>query len=533
MHGLTVRDLLWLGAFGLLARLIAAWPVDYAPYTDPAYYALVAERLASGHGFTVPVIWSFLEVGGRLPTPAELPVPSNAHWMPLTSIVAAGPMALFDPSWRSGQLPSILLSAALVPGTAGVAAWLFRERWIALTSGILAVFAGPLLIYYPTIDNFAMFGALGAGAIAAATQAGSAPGGAGRWLVLSGALCGLATLSRIDGVLLAVAPATAWLTRAEFRRPGGWVTGMATAAAFGVVLLPWLLRNVATFGAPLPSAGGPTLWITSYNEQFSIGHEISLATYLASGPAAIVGSKVSSWLELVGRTAVLLGGTYLLTFIPGLWMARHRRELWPFIAYFIMMFVVMGGVFTFHAPRGAFYHSAPAWLPFAIPLAVASVPAAATAAGRFWPFLKRSQTHRFLVVVATAGAVILSLVGSASIGREWDRVHRLETAASSWLTENGHANDVVMYRDPASLALLSGNPGVAAPFDPFPVIERVIDAYGARWVMVVLDEGASVDPLGLWRGSEGTDAQGNRATFLADEPSFEIDALRIYEVEGP
>ena len=36
-------------------------------------------------------------------------------------------------------------------------------------------------------------------------------------------------------------------------------------------------------GAPLPSAGGHTLWIREYNEQFSIGHEVSLATYLDWG----------------------------------------------------------------------------------------------------------------------------------------------------------------------------------------------------------------------------------------------------------
>ncbi|HET9416145.1 MAG TPA: hypothetical protein VFP30_01260, partial [Candidatus Limnocylindria bacterium] len=64
------RDLVVFFVVGLVARTLAALTVDYAPYTDPAYYTLVAERLASGDGFTVPVIWSFLEVGSRLPDPA-------------------------------------------------------------------------------------------------------------------------------------------------------------------------------------------------------------------------------------------------------------------------------------------------------------------------------------------------------------------------------------------------------------------------------------------------------------------------------
>jgi hypothetical protein len=530
MDRLTLRDLAWLSVIGLLARLAAAWPVDYAPYTDPAYYTLVAQQLAAGHGFSVPVIWSFLEVGSHLPDPAVLPVPSNGHWMPLTSMIAAGPMWLFGPSFRAGQLPMIVLSAALVPATAAVGAWLFSSRWLILGSAVLAIFAGPLLIYYPTIENFAIFGALGAGSIACAIRAVQVPNG-GRWLVLSGLLAGAATLARIDGVLLSVAPATGWLARGEFRTSRGWAVGVASAAAFLLVLAPWLLRNLAVFGTPLPSAGGSTLWISSYNEQFSIGHEVTLGSYLAAGPGAIIGSKLGSWFEILGRTAVLLGGTFLFTFIPGLWMARRRRELWPFVAYVVVLFVVMGGIFTFHAPKGAWYHSAPAWLPFAIPLSLASLPAVANAIGRFWPFLRRPQTHRFLAVVAIAGAVILSVVGSLTIWDEWDRSHRLDLQGAAFFESHDATDDVVMYPDPATLALLSGNAGVAPSFDPFPVLERIVRAYDVRWVMVQLPEGAARDALGLWDGGSARDIDGNQATWLAETPSLDVPGLRIFAVK--
>ncbi len=532
MSRVTVRDLISLAGIGLLARVIAAWPVDYAPYTDPAYYSLVAERLAGGDGFTVPVIWSFLEVGGRLPDPALLPVPSNGHWMPLTSIIAAGPMWLLGPSWRAGQLPSVLLSAALVPMTAAIAAWLFEGRSVAIVAGVLAIFAGPLLVYYPTIDNFAIFGVLGAGAIATSIRSVQVPDG-GRWLVVSGLLCALATLARVDGLLLAVAPATAWLARGEFRKPSGWLIGLGSAAAFLVVLAPWLLRNLATFGSAMPSAGARTLWITSYNEQFSIGHEVSFATYLASGPAEIIGSKVGAWFELLGRMTVLLGGIFVITFIAGLWMSRRRRDLWPFVAYFVVMFVVMGGLFTFHAPRGAYYHSAAAWLPFAIPLAVASLPAVATAGGRAWPFLRRPQTHRFLLVVGTLGAVLLSVAGSLAIWQEWNRDHALNVKAATWLRAHAAPDDVVMSADPAALALMSANPGVAAPFDPFALIGSVVDAYHVRWVVVIRPADAATDPLNLWPGRAATDVEGTHPEFLPAQPALDTDAMRIYEVTRP
>jgi hypothetical protein len=414
--------------------------------------------------------------------------------------------------------------------TAFSAAWLFRRRWVTLLSAVIAIFSGPLLVYYPTIENFAVFGVLGAGALMSAIRAAQ-PGTSARWLILSGALAGAATLARIDGVLLTVAPAVAWLVRGEHRRASGWILGFGSAAAYLAIVGPWLLRNVVVFGTALPSAGGSMLWITSYNEQFSIGHVISIESYLDAGIGFIIGSKLDSWFQLVGRTAVLLGGVFLLTFIPALWMARRRRDLWPFVAYFLTMFVAMGGLFTFHAPRGAYYHSAPAWLPIAIPLAISAVPAVATAAGRFWPFLRRPQTHRFLATAGTLGAVVLSTVGSVVIWREWDRSHRLDLAGAQFFVERGATSDVVMFGDPAALALLSGNPGVAPTPDSYLVQERIVEAFDVKWVMVQLPEGADVDPLGLWHGGAATDAEGNRASWLADDPAFEIPDLRVFEVE--
>jgi len=528
-----IADLIVLTLLALVARTVAAALTDYAPYTDPSYYTLVARQLATGHGFTVPVIWSFLEVGNRIPDPAVLPVVSNGHWMPLTSIVAAGFMALLGPTWRAGQAPMVLLSAVLVPLTYQIGWELWQRRSVALLGGILAIFAGPLLIYYPTVDNFAVFGLAGALALYAATHAVTAAR-PGPWLVASGALAGLATLARVDGLLLAVAPAIAWFVIRGWRSGRLWGWGALSALAFFAVMSPWLARNVGVYGSPFPSAGGHTLWITSYNEQFSIGHPVDAAHYLAWGWGNIIGSKLSSWGDILGRTAVLLGGLFFFTFLPGLWIHRRLPEMLPFIGYWVVMFVVMGAVFTFHAPKGAFYHSAPAWLPFALPMGVASLGPVASVVGRLWPFLRRPQTHRFLAVAGTAGGIALSMIGSSVIYGQWDRSHRLDAAAASYLEAHGATHDVVMYTDPATLALLSDNPGVAPPFDPYPVVKQVISAYRVRWVVVQLASGATTDALNFWPGAAGVDSEGNHADFLAARPSFDVPGgLRIYRVVSP
>jgi predicted membrane-bound spermidine synthase len=127
---------------------------------------MVAEQLAAGHGFSAPVLWSFLEVGGRLPVDPMLPVPSNGHWMPLTSIVAAGSMAVFGDllgSYRAAQLPMILLgcvspfairlSVEQVVKSGRTAGQLYA---ISTAGSILGTFL-PVLWLIPTIGTYRTF----------------------------------------------------------------------------------------------------------------------------------------------------------------------------------------------------------------------------------------------------------------------------------------------------------------------------------------------------------------------------------------
>ena len=531
-EGAIPADLAILTGLALAGRLAAALLVDWAPYTDPAYYTLVAARLAEGQGFTVPVLWSFLEVGGQLPADPRLPVPSNGHWMPLTSVVVAGSMLLFGADYRGGQIAMVALSTLLVPITYLIGIRFWRSRRIAILAALLGIFAGPLLLMYPTIDNFAVFGLVGVGVIWTSCEAVGERRPIG-WLAGSGALVGLATLARVDGLLLAVAPFSAWVLILRRERTLAvdrlLLLGVTSFGAFVVIVGPWALRNLAEFGSMLPSAGGHTLWITDYNEQFTIGREPSVQSYLAWGIVPIVLSKLLAWGELLGRTAVLMGGVFLFGLIAGLWSDR-RRELRPFRAYIIAMFVVMGLVFTFHAPKGAFYHSAPAWLPFAFPMAVAGLATASTAPGRFWRFLRRPATHRFLEVAGLAGAIVLSLAGSAVLYEQWTVGREREEAAARFLSRPERRNDVILYSDPASMWLRTGNPGVAGPFDGYDMQEAVIRAYEVEWVVVVLGPGAEIDPLGLWGGARARDADGRPASFLDDQPSFEAPGVRIYRV---
>ena len=532
----VLRDLALLTAVAFIVRTVAAGLVPFPPHVDAAYYTMVAEQLATGHGFTAPALWSFLEVGGGLPSEPSLPVPSNGHWMPMTAIVSAGSMSLFGADWRAGQVPMVLLSVLLVPLTYLVAWHLWPERRVPLLSAILMIAAGPLLLMYPLVESFAVFGVFGATALYTSMRAVDSPR-PGPLLVLAGVLAALASLTRIDGTLLALAPATAWLLRRPFARdsvfgsPGravGW--GAASATAFLFVVSPWLIRDIAAFGTPFPSPGGRMLWIRDYNEHLSISLELTLDRYLDWGLLPIVGSKLTAAVAVVGRTLALLGGIFGLYLFAGLWLHRSDQRLLPFLVYIGAMFLTMVLLFTEHAPKGAFLHSAPAWLPFAMPIAVASVAPASSAAGRLWPFLRRRSTHRFLEVVAVIGCIILALVGGIGLLQQWEVRQARHESAAAFLSEQASPDDVLLAADPSSLYLLTGLRGVAISFDPYPIVDQVIRGYGVDWVVVALEPGASIDPLGLWQGSSALDGDGNEATFLSDEPAFEADGVRVFEV---
>ena len=532
----AVRHLVLLTAVALAVRVIGAWLVAFPPHVDSAYYTMLAEQLAAGNGFTAPALWSFLEVGGGLPSEPTLPVPSNGHWMPLTEIVSGGSMSILGASWRAGQVPMVILSTLLVPVTYLIGLHPWRSRRVAVLGAVLMIAAGPLFLMYPLVESFALFGVLGAITLFASVRAvdSSRPG---PWLVLAGAAAGLASLTRIDGALLALAPATAWIMRRPLSlesafggpvRAVGW--GAASAGAFLLVVGPWLIRDLVVFGTAFPSPGGRMLWIRDYNEHLSISMELSVARYLDWGPVAIIGSKLRAAVEVLGRTLGLLGGILGIFFVAGLWLAKRDRRLAPFLVYMVAMSATMVLLFTEHAPKGAFLHTAPAWLPFAMPMAIAAVGPSLRAAGRFWPFLRRTRTHRFVEVVAVMGAVVLAVGGAIGLFGQWQvRQERLE-AAAGFLNAQGAPDDVLLAADPSSLYLLTAMRGVATPFDPYETLDRVVRGYGVDWVVVVLDPGETSDPLGLWDGATATDINGDHPAFITDGPAFEAEGVRVFAV---
>jgi hypothetical protein len=69
----AVRIPFALFAFALLVRALLFGLHPDAAYPDSYYYVDVARALQAGHGFNIDFIWSFVDVGGRIPASSMLP----------------------------------------------------------------------------------------------------------------------------------------------------------------------------------------------------------------------------------------------------------------------------------------------------------------------------------------------------------------------------------------------------------------------------------------------------------------------------
>ena len=262
----------------------------------PSYYVDVARSLHAGTGFNVDFIWIFAEVGGAIPADPTLPIPSNAHWMPLASIVQVPFMALFgDVAWASA-LPFALIGAIAAPLTWAIARDVGARSSVAVGAGILT--AIPLLsaVYLVQPDNFSLFQPLVIG-VALARRARALRGSSTRAFVGAGLLAGLATLSRNDGLLVLAAlglvvrlgPLACLAVRSARAVPAiSFAAAAGCVAVFVLVMAPWWARQLAVFGSLSPStASGKVLFIRvdrGVEQHHDAGHARSTCSAWASGP---------------------------------------------------------------------------------------------------------------------------------------------------------------------------------------------------------------------------------------------------------
>lgn len=356
-----------LYAVAVLVRLAAVTQISFPLTEGSAYYVAVARNLIEGRGLVIDALWSYST------QPLVLPRPAFELWQPLTSFIAAGPMAVLGASFGAAQIGAALLGSVLAPLT-----WLVardaairlhlpetRAKAISLGSGIVAAILGPFVLAVAAPDSFIPFAVI---AVTAAYVMPKAVAGGRGAIVALGVLMGLAYLARLEAIYLGVTLLIVAVLSG--RRIGDVIRlGAAVAGVGALVALPWWIRNVFVFGTPLPGQISDNLFLTRNEQIFAYLDRPTLDGFLAQGPATILG-HVGAGLWHNAFDALIVPAApvvvpAVLAVATALWLRRRQRidgeittsPLSALLIYGAMTFILTGVLFPIATLWGTFEHA--------------------------------------------------------------------------------------------------------------------------------------------------------------------------------
>ena len=488
----------------LCARVLTGALFPDPAYPDSFYYVNLARELAAGHGFSVDYIWNFVEVGGHLPDAAAavLPIPSNAHWMPLAALVQVPFIWLLGPTALASDLPFWLAGAATAPLTWWIARDAGLPRWQAIGAGLLIAAPGAVSPYLSQPDNFSLFMPLGALSLWACARGLR---GDRRSFALGGVCVGLATLARNDGILLGIPFALAFATELWRRWRSsvrvivriGWGPAIACAALFVLVMAPWYVRQLSVFGSLSPSAAsGRILWITDYRELYSVTGNPSLSTLLGQGIGPLLASRAGGLIAAAGIFVAMPLLVFLAPFTAvGAWLSRRNPNFVPWLVYGVSLLLFSGLLFAVHVPYGTFLHSAVALMPHAYLLALAGIGAVVAWVARRRASWNAERATRVFAGMAVGVAMFTAVAWSVIAVGQWRTEQTMRRTLGAALAA-APASDRIMSPDAGGYRYLTGHPGIVTPDDPLPVVEQALRLYDVRWLALERDNiTASLEPL--------------------------------------
>jgi len=220
---------------------------NYHPTNDDRSYDHLAKVLAQGHG------WAY---------------GTSAYRPPGYPIFLAGVYSLTGlphDVWTSPRLVEAVV-ATITVGLIGLIALQVAGRTAMLISLALGAVYLPLVLVGVSLMTESLFGPLMLGAINCALRARTA-GHRYRWIVAAGILAGLASLTRGNGIVVAVALAfVVWPSPRLSRR--AILAPVVLIVVTALTIMPWTIRNANAQHAfvPVTTELGPTLSGT-YNDR--------------------------------------------------------------------------------------------------------------------------------------------------------------------------------------------------------------------------------------------------------------------------
>ena len=450
-----------------------------------AYYATVADQIAAGHGLSVPYAWSYLTPA--LSNGLALPRPAFDVWLPAASLVSVPLVGPFGGVLAS-RLAGALAGAALIPLVALLGGRTARATGrsdrdadvLALVAATLIAITQPLVTGSITSDSQALFGVTVLGGVLAVEWALRT--GRPRDLVLAGLVLGAGMLTRNETLYLLAAVVVVAVVASPGTRGERMGRAALLAAVAAACYAPWASRQWLTFGTAFPGQTAANAFSVSPNDIFGwSAPPPTLATYLATGPVALVAQRLEALRHNLVDVLVVPALPWSVVGLVGvvlLWRARPLRLL---LATAVLTFLADTLLFPVATLYGTFLHgSAPV-------LALVAIGAASVAlSGSRW-----AMQHRYggeLAAVAATGAVVWCLLGTsfgASDYAAWaNQIAARYAALSDGLAASIAPDTVVIATHPSWVWRETGYPAVVLPDEDAASVLSLAAAYHASVVVV-------------------------------------------------
>jgi len=364
---LNQNDIIKLLFIALLVLAIAvrisfAISLEHPGHGDTSYYLTLAQNIADGRGFVIDYIWHFFYPQENLTHPA------NDFWAPLTSVIISLFLAVFGKSLFIALIPSIIFGMLIAFITYRISVLYFQSKLLAYWAAGLSLFTPHLFIFSfltDTVIYYAAFISLGLYFI---IKGQVNP----RYFYLSAILAGLANLTRQDGIFLYIIVLAAVIIL-NISAKQKLKTLLICTAIYILILSPYMISNLYYFDSIYAASSYKLAFLQTYEDHYSYAKELSLSTYLAWGLSNIL--KLKSQIVIPNIiTTLRLFGTILFPFLAigiinmiyYLLKSNIRKNVFPPVLYFIMLFLFYTLIVNFSAYGGGYHRSIQALMPFFI-----------------------------------------------------------------------------------------------------------------------------------------------------------------------
>ena len=342
-----------------------------------------------------------------------------------------------------------------------------------------------------------------------------------------GVLIGLAALTRSEALWLGLAWAAVawwWIATPTGERPSRRerLRSIAVPAAVAaLIFLPWAVRDWLVFGSPLPGQTLANALSVHPTDIYAYQDQPTLARYLAQGPAALAGMRVTGLLHNLVDVLIVPGFPIGLIGLLALPRCIRLRALRPLVVVAGLTFLVTSFVFPVSTIWGTFLHSAGAIYVLLIVSCLVALDAFIAWIGRLRHWWR--PVAWLGPALAIAVAIPLLFVSVISIDRSADETLARYDTLPAALQRAGvplEAGSPIITDNPIWLAQAEHVTALALPDESPEAVLALARRFDARLLIVATDDAGRQWPAILQTG-------GNAAACFQKVDLTDIDGKSL------